>query len=977
MEENSANETVLDEEQNAQNSSDSSPAYSKSIDEVIKDLGTDGENGLSEEEAQRRLAKDGPNKLQEAKRTPFIIKLLKQFIEPMVIVLLIACVISFVIFLVKLFTEGSSDEWIDCIVILAIVIINAVIGAVEEQKAEDSLEALKKLSTPMCTVRRDGVNKTIKSEDVVVGDLIILEEGSIIPADCRLIKTVDMKSDESSLTGESVPAEKDASVILDPGTGTGDQANIGHMSCPISYGRGVGIVTATGMNTEVGKIATLLNDADDEQTPLQKKLAVLSKQLGLLCLIIVILTFVVGMVWAIIETATGTGDWGAFGWTLLDLFESAIALAVAAIPEGLPAIVTIALALGVGKMVKVNTIVRKLPSVETLGSATVICSDKTGTLTQNRMTVKKVYWNGVTYDADQVEGADLLVKGMALCCDASIEGDRYGDPTELALLDYALTFGWTQMECEAETPRINEHPFDSVRKMMSTEHSLDNGDRVLYVKGALDQILKITTRILVDGEERDITPEDIDEINEKASEMARGAFRVLAFAYRRTSDENEVLEEADLVYGGMVGMIDPEREEAKPAVAELRQAGIRTVMITGDHRDTAFAIAQNLGIAEDPSQCVSGDELNQMTEEELQERVKTANVFARVSPQNKVDIVKALKANGEIAAMTGDGVNDAPSLKAADIGIAMGITGTDVAKSAADMVLTDDNFASIEKAVEEGRGIYANVKKAILYLLSSNIAEVLIMFVCTLLGWPLPLATLHILWINLITDSLPAIALSMDAKEKDIMKQKPRDPNDGIFAHGALAFTLGYGVVIFVATLLAYLLPAFMHMGGLADGSWDWSWDGLINCLNSQNSAGQYVGVLYENGSYSTMIFETEAALNEAQFTTGYLSVHEQSQTFAFTVLAMAQVFHMVGMSDIKHSFINVFKGGNWMMLVSFIFGLGLQVLVTEVDGMAMVFGTTELQWNEWLYLLAIALLPLIVHEILAPIFRKKQVQII
>ena len=978
MEENSTNEeSVLDEERNAQKGPDSSPAFSKSIDEVIKDLGTDGENGLSEEEAQRRLAQNGPNKLQEAKRTPFVIKLLKQFIEPMVIVLLIACVISFVIFLVKYFTEGSSDEWIDCIVILAIVIINAVIGAVEEQKAEDSLEALKKLSTPMCTVRRDGVNKTIKSEDVVVGDLVILEEGDIIPADCRLIRTVDMKSDESSLTGESVPAEKDAKVILNPSTGTGDQANIGHMSCPVSYGRGAGIVTATGMDSEVGKIATLLNESEEEQTPLQKKLAVLSKQLGIICFIIIVVTFVVGLIWAIIETATGAGDWAAFGWTILDLFESAIALAVAAIPEGLPAIVTIALALGVGKMVKVNTIVRKPPSVETLGSATVICSDKTGTLTQNRMTVKKVYWNGTTYDADRVEGADLLVKGMALCCNASIDGDRYGDPTELALLDYALTFNWTQKGCEEESPRINEHPFDSVRKMMSTEHRLQDGSRILYVKGALDQILKITTKILVDGEERDITDTDVEIINEKSSEMATDAFRVLAFAYRKTTDENEVLDESNLVYGGMVGMIDPEREEAKPAVAELRSAGIRTVMITGDHRDTAFAIARNLGIADDPSQCVSGDELNRMTPEELQERVKTANVFARVSPQNKVDIVKALKANGEIAAMTGDGVNDAPSLKAADIGIAMGITGTDVAKSAADMVLTDDNFASIEKAVEEGRGIYSNVKKSILYLLSSNFAEVMIMFFCSLLGWPLPLATLHILWINLITDSLPAIALSMDAKEKDIMKQKPRDPNDGIFAHGGLKFTLGYGAVIFVATLIAYLLPAFMHMGGLADGSWDWSWNGLVNCLNSRNAAGEYVGVSYIDGSYRYMTFATEAELDSAQFTTGYLSVHEQSQTFAFTVLAMAQVFHMIGMSDIKHSFINVFKGGNWMMLVSFIFGLGLQVLVTEVDGMAMVFGTTKLQWFEWLYLLAISLLPLLVHEILAPIFRKKNVQII
>lgn len=953
------------------------PAHAKTPKEVWEHYQTDPDNGLTPDEAKKRLEEYGPNKLQEAKNSPFIIKFLKQFTDPMVIVLLIAALISLAIFIVNKTRGEAADEWIDCIVILAIVIVNALIGSIQEQKAEQSLEALKKLSTPTCTVKRGGKIASIKAEDVVPGDLVVLEEGDIIPADVRLITSVDMKSDESSLTGESVPAEKSSKGVLPIDTVPADKSNIGHMSCPISYGRGTGIVIATGMNTEVGKIATMLTTAEDEQTPLQKKLAILSKQLGLICLFIVIATFVVGMIWACIKIGlSASPDWSKLGTETLTLFESAIALAVAAIPEGLPAIVTIALALGVGKMVKVNTIVRKLPSVETLGSVTVVCSDKTGTLTQNRMTVKKVYINGTTYDADKAVKPEFLATGMMLCSNASINGDRYGDPTEIALLDYALTLGIEKEKTEESSqPRIDELPFDSVRKMMSTEHQLTNGKKIIYTKGALDSILKHVDSIDINGAVRPITKDDIAAINLAASNMAKEAYRVLAFAYKYQNERDERPEEEHLIYSGMVGMIDPERKEAKPAVEKLRNAGIRTVMITGDHKDTAFAIAKNLGIADDPNQCISGDELNDMTPEQLQETVKTVRVFARVSPENKVQIVKALKANGNIVSMTGDGVNDAPSLRAADIGIAMGITGTDVAKSAADMVLTDDNFASIEKAVEEGRGIYANVKKAILYLLSSNFGEVMVMFVTLLLGWPLPLATLHILWINLITDSLPAIALSMDDKEKDIMKQKPRNPKDGIFSHGAFGFTIGYGVVIFVITTVAFLLPVLEHMGAI--NSWDWSWDGLVRCMNSQDIDGNFVGVKYVNGQYITQVFESEAALDAVQFTEGYLNVHEQAQTFAFTVLAMSQVFHMVGMTDIKHSFINVFRSKNWMLLVAFVAGFGLQVLVTEVNPFALVFGTTKLQGIEWLELIGLAIVPLVVHEILAPIFRKKSVQII
>ena len=979
-------------------------AYCHTPEEVCEHFQTDPNNGLSSEEVQRRFAKYGPNKLEEGKKVPFIIKLLKQFIEPMVIVLLIAALISLAIFIFHTVQGESSDEWIDCIVILAIVIINALIGAIQEQKAEQSLEALKKLSTPTCTVKRDGKLCNIKAEELVPGDLVILEEGVIIPADVRLVTSVDMKSDESSLTGESVPAEKDAKAVLSEDTLVADQVTIGHMSCPISYGRGTGVVIGTGMNTEMGKIAGMLTNSEDEETPLQKKLAVLSKQLGLICLVIVVVTFLVGVIAALIQSGT-TGDWSGIGENILGLFENAIALAVAAIPEGLPAIVTIALALGVGKMVKVNTIVRKLPSVETLGSVTVVCSDKTGTLTQNRMTVKKVYQDGVTTDADKAVNPQFLATGMMLCSNASINGDRYGDPTELALLDYAHTLGIEKEKTEETTqPRIDELPFDSVRKMMSTENTLD-GRKIIYTKGALDSILKHTDYIDINGQVRPITQEDIDNINKASKEMASQAFRVLAFAYRYNDDGQKMAEE-HLIYKGMVGMIDPERPEAKPAVATFKKAGIRTVMITGDHKDTAFAIAKNLGIADSINQCISGDEINALSEEQLQERVNNTNVFARVSPENKVQIVKALKANGNIVSMTGDGVNDAPSLKAADIGIAMGITGTDVAKSAADMVLTDDNFASIEKAVEEGRGIFSNVKKAIFYLLSSNFAEVLVMFFFTILtafssyGVILPLATLHILWINLITDSLPAIALGMDDKEKGIMEQKPRNPKDGVFAHGGLKFTLFYGLVIFLITAVAFLLPVFQHMGDVVSGmeftldgqtvtltsGWEWSLNGFFNCMNSSATAivnGEetvvHIGVTMGANGWEpyNIAYLSETALDEIQFSAGVLNVHEQAQTFAFTVLAMAQIFHMIGMTDIKHSFINVFKGKNWMLLVSFVFGFAMQVLVTEVNGMNLVFGTTHLQYYEWFELLGFAVIPLVVHEVCAPIFRKREVQII
>ncbi len=952
--------TIMKKIENGSYQTPSSFSYhSQSISDVADELHSDCEKGLSVDEAEKRLGQYGPNRIQEGKKTSFLVKFLKQFIEPMVIVLLCAALVSFAIFIINgciNVSDGASflmsktgtrnDEYIDGIVIIAIIIINAFIGAIQEQKAEQSLEALKKLSTPMCKVKRDGKIHNIKSEDVVYGDLVILEEGDIIPADLRLVYSVDMKSDESSLTGESIPVEKNAMDILPENALTAEKTNIVYSGCPVSYGRGAGLVIHTGMDTEVGKIASMLKEKDDDETPLQKKLARLSKQLGLICLVIVIVTFLAGLIWTLVRGAS-TG-WTDLPREILSMFEEAIALAVAAIPEGLSAIVTIALALGVNKLVKVNTIVRKLPSVETLGSVTTVCSDKTGTLTQNRMTVKKVYIDGIITDADRMEKdkVSFLATGMMLCSNASIENDRYGDPTEIALLDYARTFSIEKEETERNLqPRVDELPFDSNRKMMSVENKTDRGN-IIYTKGALDSILKHTRFILDAGKVREITSDDIEKINSASKTMADEAYRVLAFAYKMKEDEERMTEE-NLVYVGMVGMIDPERKEAAPAVLKLKNAGIRTVMITGDHKDTAFAIAKNLHIADDISQCCSGDELDRLDGNELSEKVKTTNVFARVSPENKVQIVKALKRNGEIVSMTGDGVNDAPSLKSADIGIAMGITGTDVAKSAADMVLADDNFASIEKAVEEGRGIYSNVKKAIFYLLSSNFGEVLVMFFTLMLGLPTPLETLQILWINLITDSLPAIALSMNRKEEGIMDQKPRNPKDGIFAHGGFYFTFGYGIVIFLITFIAYLIP------------------GILAFNHSTASFAPQVMEEFGNG-YSGFVNCLE---NEI--------VHRECTTWAFTTLALSQIFHMLGMTDIKHSFIHVFRDGNVMLLVSFVLGFALQAFVTEVPGVTSVFSTSSLHILEWLILIGLSIVPLLIHEILAPIFRKKKAMII
>lgn len=875
----------------------------KNIDVCEKELKTDIEKGLTTEEAKRRLERNGPNALEEGKKKSIFMIFMAQLNDPMIYILLVATFISLLL-----------GEVSDAIIIVAVVLLNGVIGTIQESKAEKALEALKKMSSPTCVVRRDGMVKEIKAEELVVGDVVEIEAGRTIPADLRLVECVNLKVEEASLTGESVPVLKDANAVLKDNTALGDKINMAFMSTNSVNGRAVGIVTATGMDTQVGKIANLLKNEKDEMTPLQKRLADLGKLLGVLTIFLCVALFVIALIQKRDTYA---------------MLLSAISLAVAAIPEGLPAVVTIVLALGVQRMVKANTIVRKLPSVETLGSVSVVCSDKTGTLTQNRMTVEKVYFSGNTYKTKDIKNCDLLIEGMVLCNDATVNKDGVvGDPTEIALIDLGEKFGFHKNELNKEHKRINELPFDSDRKMMSTQHLYGDIKRI-YTKGALDIVLKKCTKIYDDGKVRSLTKGDLEKINAVSHEMAQDALRVLTLAYKDVGE----LEEKNLIFVGLVGMIDPPRPEAKEAVATFKEAGITTIMITGDHKDTALAIAKELGIAESIDQCISGDQLDELTQEQLNEKVMNLRVFARVSPEHKVMIVKAFKANGKIVSMTGDGVNDAPSLKAADIGIAMGITGTDVAKGAADMVLSDDNFASIEKAIEEGRTIYSNIKKSVLFLLSSNFAEVIAMFVAILIGMPVPLIAIHILWVNLLTDSIPALALGSDPKDSDVMKDKPRNPKDSLFANGGMKHTLLYGFLIAFLTLFAFVSVPLSEL--LRSGS-SINYEVILNQL------------------------ENETVLMKAQ-------------TFSFTTLAVCELIHAVGMRNVKKSFIRKDFFSNKLMIFSLVFGIFLQVLVTEVGFLNDFFKTTKLEFTEWCYILGLACLVLIVHEILVVIHKLKK----
>ena len=883
----------------------------KSAKETVAELVSDEKSGLTSEEASKRLAQYGPNELLEKKKEPLIITFLKQFNDPMIYILIAAAVISLVVSIIE-----KSEEWIDAIIIFAVILLNSTIGTIQEHKASQALEALKNMSSPLAIVKRDGKISEVKAKELVPGDIVIIEEGNVIPADVRLLKTSNFKADESSLTGESVPVNKDASLVLSGEVPLGDRLNCAYSSSICSYGRGEAIVVATGMNTEIGKIANLLNNEEENLTPLQKKLAELSKILGFAAVGIVIVMLIVSLFkvdYAGSEVAS----------EILQNFILAISLAVAAVPEGLTAVVTIVLSIGTRRMSQAHAIVKKLPSVETLGAVNVVCSDKTGTLTQNKMTVTYCYtpsFYGKVEENKDPKLLEVLAYGMCLASNASIESGVYGDPTEVALVDLADKIGKKKSELEQVCPRIDEYPFDSVRKMMSVKCHYNSKD-VIFTKGALDSVLKHTTHILDNGTVRPIEKKDIDTVEKAAADMSEMALRNLALAYKESSE----LTEENLIFVGLVGMVDPPRKEAGPAVALFKKASIRTIMITGDHRDTAYAIAKDLGIVENKEQCLSGADIDNMSFDELREKVKTTSVFARVSPDNKVSIVKALKANNEIVAMTGDGVNDAPSLKAADIGIAMGITGTDVAKGAADMILTDDNFASIEKAVEEGRNIYNNVKKTIIFLLSSNLAEVLTIFLVTAcFSLPTPLISIHLLWVNLITDSLPALALGMDKKDKHIMEQKPRPANESLFANGAIWKICVYGVLFAVITIGSFLYFP------VADGGCN--------------------------------PFDFNAINNYFANDPDHL---KEAQSLAFTCLAVSELFHMFGMTDMDHSIVYVFKDNNKMLWLSFVIGIALQVLVTEVPGVTSVFKTSELLAREWLALIVVSLAPIYLHELI------------
>lgn len=840
--------------------------YLEDVEAVLQSENT-SRSGLNSSQISERIQKHGPNKLQQGEKKSLIARLLGQMADPMVIVLIAAAVIS-----------GAVGELADALIILAVVILNAVLGVVQEGKAEKAIEALQQMSSPYSKVRRDNRVMQVKSEELVPGDIVLLEAGDAVPADMRLIEASSLKIEEASLTGESVPVEKSSHTLTaDSGEDVplGDRKNMAYMGTNVVYGRGEGVLVATGMSTEMGKIAGIISRTENEKTPLQKKLASLSKVLSIGVLGISVFIFV----FSVLRSG------GFSGGHVLEMFMTAVSLAVAAIPEGLVAVVTVVLSIGVTKMSKRNAIIRKLTAVETLGCTQVICSDKTGTLTQNKMTVVETFGH-----------KEQLVISMALCNDASLadDGSVVGEPTESALVRFALDAGTSKNDLVKDYPRVGEAPFDSLRKMMSTLHR--NGDKIIqYTKGAPDEVLKNCTHALTEEGMVPLTDDYRQKILEENKTMAGKALRVLGSALRNydalpadTSPEN--LEKA-LCFIGLTGMIDPVRPEAKAAIEECRQAGIRPIMITGDHRDTAVAIAKELGIITDESQAITGAEISRMSDEEFDEKVVQYSVYARVQPEHKVRIVNAWKKRGKITAMTGDGVNDAPALKSADIGVGMGITGTDVSKSVSDMVLADDNFASIVYAVEEGRRIYDNIRKAIQFLLSSNLSEVVSLFLATLMNYVL-FSPIHILWINLVTDTFPAIALGMEEAEKDIMERPPRDPKEGIFADKLGIKIIYQGTIIALLTLLSFMIGNSQnHLTGMTMAFLTLSMCEIFHSLNLR-SGTKSIFTLKTRNKYLLL-----AMVASFVMTLGVIYLPGVNEVFKLTALSAKDFFSAVGLA--------------------------------------------------------------------------------
>ena len=870
--------------------------YLQSVEDVFKEVQS-SPSGLSSQEAASRLEKYGANTLQEGKKKTLLEKFVDQFKDFMILVLLVAAVVS-------MFAHQGDPDPTDAIIILAVVLLNAVLGVFQESKAEEAIEALKKMASPVASVLRDGHVEHIKGEDIVVGDVVILEAGDVVPADMRLFEVNTVKIEESALTGESVPVDKDLVIPAGDEVGIGDRTNMAFSSTNVTYGRAVGVVTSTGMNTEVGKIANMLANTEEGKTPLQENQDALGKWLTIMILVIAVIIFLVGML---------RGN----EWTHMLL--TAIAIAVAAIPEGLPAISTIILALGTQKMAQRNAIVRKLPAVETLGGVEIICSDKTGTLTLNQMTVEKMVYDNEIHDAsEEISKDNIALRVMNLANDTKISQDNslLGDPTETAMVQYGLDKNYDVREELVNIPRIAEVPFDSTRKLMTTIHQLEDGKYLVATKGAPDMLLDRVTKIEKHGEVSAFTEDDRTTLMKLNKEMATQALRVLAMAYKvidtlpETVDTDSI--EHDLIFAGLVGMIDPERKEAAAAIKVAQSAGIRTIMITGDHRDTAQAIAKRLGILRPDQEdgVLTGGELNDISDEELERTVENYSVYARVSPEHKVRIVKAWQKNGKVVSMTGDGVNDAPSLKQADIGVGMGITGTEVSKGASDMVLADDNFETIVVAVEEGRKVYANIQKAVQYLLSANFGEVMTMFVATMAGWSI-LEPIHILWINLVTDVFPAIALGLEEAEADIMNHPPRGKGSNFLSNG--------------------VLPSIFYQGFFEGGITLFVFWYATHIANWGNPVGE---------------------------------------TMAFATLGLIQLFHAFNVKSVYKSLgtVGAFKNKmfNYAILVSAVMLLSVMV----IPGLTTVFDVAILTAEQWLFVVGAAFSIVPIVEIAKAIMR-------